>query len=323
MKGFYPPPFDRGSLVRARPFLLFAGDSSRRGPALDPEWPAVFGPTPKDAVAERPRTALAKWLTDRQNPLTARVWVNRIWHYHFGRGLVETGGDFGVRGSPPSHPELLDWLGAELMEPTKGTPWSTKHIHRLIVTSSTYRQSSKGDSASVKRDPDNRYLSRWRPRRLEAEVVRDAALFVSGDLDAKLGGKPDESEETSLRRAVYQLHRRQKPPELQSIFDGPTGATESCPARISTATPLSALFLMNNPFTLARAMGFAARVEKAAGADTAKQAETAFRLALGRLPTRDEQAAVVDYFAKTEGDRDRLVHLCHALLCTTEFLTLE
>src|SRR5207302_318876 len=135
MRGFYPPAFDVEKLSRTKPFVLLAGDSHRRGPAVDVGWPTFFGPTPAD-VEKQPRSTLANWLTDSKNPLTARVWVNRVWHYHFGRGIVDTGGDFGLRGSPPSHPELLDWLASELME----KKWSTKHIHRLIVTSAAYQQ---------------------------------------------------------------------------------------------------------------------------------------------------------------------------------------
>jgi hypothetical protein len=318
MKGFYPPAFDPESLKLARPFVLLAGNPQSRGQAVTVGWPAFFGPTTADA-ADRPRTALARWLTDVKNPLTARVWVNRIWHYHFGRGIVDTGGDFGLRGSPPSHPELLDWLAAELME--KG--WSTKHIHRLIVTSATYRQASRGDSTAVARDPDNRHLTRWKPRRLEAEGVRDALLAVSGELDRTVGGKPDADETKSLRRGLYLLQKRQKPPMVQLLFDGPTGATESCPGRVESETPLATLFLLNNPFVLDRAKGFAARVRKLAGDDSRKQADAAFRLALGRLPDEKERKAVAEFFEKADGEGDRLVHLCHALFLANEFTTLE
>jgi hypothetical protein len=321
MRGFYPPPFDATLLRQSKPFLLHAGDSRRRGPGLDVGWPAVFGPTPA-AVADRPRTALAAWLTDPGHPLTARVWANRVWQYHFGRGIVTTPNDFGVRGAAPSHPELLDWLAGELMKPTTGQPWSTKHLHRLIVTSRTYRQSSRNDAAA-KADPDNAQFARWVPRRLEAEAVRDCMLAVSGELDRIPGGKPDADENRSLRRGVYLLQKRQKPPGVQSLFDGPTGATESCPMRLSTTTPLHALFLLNNEFPIARAAALAGRVRATAGADTNKQADTAFRLALGRRPTVTERQAVAAFFARTAGKDDPLVDLCHALLAVNEFTTLE
>jgi hypothetical protein len=136
VKAFYPLPYVPDELARARPYLLRGGEVHERGRPLDPGWPALFGPTPKEAVEKRPRTALAAWLTRRDHPLTARVWVNRLWQYHFGTGLVATPNDFGLKGSPPSHPELLDWLAGELVR----SGWSTRHVNRLIVTSATYRQ---------------------------------------------------------------------------------------------------------------------------------------------------------------------------------------
>jgi hypothetical protein len=329
MRGFYPPKFDPLELSRARPFVLLAGDPKQRGAALAAGWPAVIGPTPP-AVAEKPtRSALAKWLTDPAHPLTARVWVNRLWQYHFGRGIVDTPSDFGLRGARPSHPELLDWLASELVAPShQGAnaprpPWSTKHIHRLIVTSATYRQAAQGKPESVKLDPDNAILSRWRPRRLEAEAVRDSMLAVSGELDRTLGGAPDANEEKSLRRAVYLLMKRQKPPIGLTLFDGPTAATESCPKRIHTITPLHALFVLNNPFTADRAKAFAARVRKLAGDDRDRQVEAAFALALGRKPKRTELAAVADFVKNAPPEGETLVELCHALLCANEFTTLE
>jgi hypothetical protein len=321
MKGFYPPPFDVIALGRSKPFLLQAGDSRRRGPELDVGWPAVFGPTPA-AAAELPRTALAAWLTDPSHPLTARVWANRVWQYHFGRGIVATPSDFGVRGTAPSHPELLNWLASELQHPTTGRPWSTKHLHRLIVTSRTYKQSSRNDTAA-KLDPDNTLFARWTPRRLEAEAVRDCMLAVSGELDRTIGGKPDSDETKSLRRGVYLLQKRQMPPGVQALFDGPTGATESCPKRLTTATPLHALFLLNNEFPTARATALAGRVRAAAESDPGKQTLAAFRFALGRLPTETERQAVAAFFDKVAVKDDPLALLCHALLAANEFTTLE
>ena len=328
MKGFYIPPFDAAELGRAKPFVLKAGDSKQRGDRLTVGWPVVFGPTPQ-AVATKPtRTALAKWLTGPAHPLTARVWVNRLWQYHFGRGLVDTPSDFGVRGARPSHPELLDWLAAELVNPgckvgDSAQPWSTKHLHRLIVTSATYRQAAQVTAENRKRDPDNVLLSRWKPRRLEAEVIRDAMLAVSGELDSTLGGAPDPDEGKSLRRGLYLLMKRQKPPAGLTLFDGPTAATESCPRRITTATPLHALYLLNNPFTADRARAFAERVRKRAGDDRERQVDEAFVLAVGRKPRTSERASVQEFFQNSPGETDALVELCHALLCANEFTTLE
>ncbi|MCI0702002.1 MAG: PSD1 and planctomycete cytochrome C domain-containing protein [Planctomycetia bacterium] len=328
MKGFYPPKFDTEELRHAKPFRLLAGDAKQRGEKLTVGWPAMFGPTPQ-VVAEKPtRTALAKWLTDPAHPLTARVWVNRVWHYHFGRGIVDTSNDFGLRGARPSHPELLDWLAAELVNPDRkgggdSQPWSTKHIHRLIVTSATYRQSAQAQPTSEQLDPDNVFLSRWKPRRLEAEAVRDSMLVVSGELDHKLGGAPDINEDKSLRRGIYQLMKRQKPPMGLTLFDGPTAATESCPKRITTVTPLHALFILNNDFPTARAKAFANRVRKLAGKDHDKHVETAFLIALHRKPKERERHAVAQFFKHAPETTDKLAEMCHALMATVEFTTMQ
>lgn len=308
MKGFYPPPFDVNELKRAKPFLLAAGDSKERRELLESGWPAVFGETPKGT---RTRTALAEWLTGPRNPLTARVWVNRIWQYHFGRGIVATPNDFGTHGSPPSHRELLDWLAAELVS----SGWSTKHIHRLIVNSATFRQSSKGHG-------DSGLYSRWTPRRLEAEAIRDAMMAVSGGMDSTMGGKPEPDEDKNLRRGIYQIQIRQKL-YASTLFDAPTGATESCPKRTMSTTPLHALFLMNNEFPVNRAKSFAARVRTLAGDDRTKQATAAFRLALGRSPTPAELKLIEDYLRKTNGDSDPLAVLCHTLFSMVEFTTVD
>src|SRR5205807_1377496 len=146
MKGFYPLPYEPAQFARARAHLLVGGDVHRRGVALQPGWPAVFGPTPVKAIERTPRLALADWLTGANRALTARVWANRVWHYHFGRGLVRTPNDFGVKGAPPTHPELLDWLASELLR----SGGSTKHLHRLIVTSRTYRQASTVNALNVR-----------------------------------------------------------------------------------------------------------------------------------------------------------------------------
>lgn len=314
MKGFYPPPFDRTEFARARPYLLAAGDSKERAEPVDTGWPVVFGPTPKDTVK---RSDLADWLTDPKNPLTARVWVNRLWQYHFGRGLVATTNDFGLRGSPPSHPKLLDWLAAELVS----SGWSTKHIQRLILTSATFRQYHR-NAAALTADPENRLLARWSPRRVEAEGIRDLMLAVSGELDRKVGGPADADEEKGLRRGVYQLQKRQRLSSA-TLFDAPTGATESCPKRTVSTTPVSTLFLLNNPFPLARAKAFAARVRADAGDDRDRQVRVAVRLALGRDLRGAEEQEVADYLKKTAGDPDSLPGLCHLLFMMVEFTTVE
>ena len=294
------------------------------------------------------RSDLADWLTDRRNPLVARVWVNRIWQFHFGRGLVATPSDFGVRGSPPTHPELLDWLASELMD----HGWSTKHIHRLIVTSSTYRQSariadlrlpiadlnpqgsqdapatvsSNRKSAIGNRqspDPDNIYLSRRQPRRLEAETLRDALLAVAGELDTHVGGLsvPLTDRDTSRRRTLYLFQKRGVPPDVQSLFDGPSEVAESCEARYVSTTPLQSLYLLNNTFVLDRAKALSHRLRQATGNDTERFIEQAFLATLGRPPDDAEREYASQFF--TAGSGDRHAAFCHTLLNLNEFAFVE
>jgi hypothetical protein len=323
MKGFYPLPYDPAHLARARAHLLIGGDVHRRGEALAPGWPAVFGPTP--TLARPPRLALADWLSSPGNPLPARVWVNRLWGWHFGRGLVATPSDFGTRGAAPTHPELLDWLADEFVR----SGGSTKYLQRLIVCSRTYRRSSAPHAGNARLDPDNAFLWRWQPRRLEAEVVRDAMLTVSGELDRTPGGQGDADEKKSRRRGLYLFQKRERPPALQGLFDGPSASAESCPRRHVSTVALQSLYLLNNDFAVGRARAFARRVLARAGTDRGKQVGEAFRLALGRAPDAAERAAVGRFFARHAGDQEpgevpvALVQLCGALLNVNEFVYIE
>jgi hypothetical protein len=264
------------------------------------------------------RLALANWLTDPRHPLTARVLVNRVWMLHFGKGIVGTPGDFGRLGERPSHPELLDWLASEFV----ANGWSVKKLHRLILTSAAYRQSSVRDPKADAADPDNRLLGRFLLRRLDAESVRDATLAVTGKLNLKAFGPPvpvmeddaglvvigkanrdgaqyklgDESvppgEES--RRSVYIQARRSKPLAVLSAFDGAT-AEPNCEARnSSTATP-QALILMNGEFAVAQAEAFAERVRKDAGAGLKDQVNRAWKLAYLREPTEKELAGALAF----------------------------
>ena len=322
MKAFYPLPYEPEALRRAVPYLLIRGDVHRRGPKLTPGWPAVLGPTPDGIAGKRPRTALADWLTHRDNPLVARVWVNRVWHYHFGRGIVATPGDFGVKGARPTHLGLLDWLAAELME----NGWSTKHVHRLIVNSATYRQSSRGRAPGGKVDPENRFFRRWRPRRLEAETIRDSALAVAGELDRRAGGAfvPQDQAAGSVRRSLYLMQKRDSFPAFQTMFDGPL-ANESCARRNVSTVALQPLFMLNNPFMVKRARALAGRVTERTAGDLCAQVGQAFELALGRPPGTDEREAGEAFLreAPAGGARARLVHFCHALLNVNEFVYIE
>jgi hypothetical protein len=324
-KGFYPLPYVPAELARARPYLLRGGDVHRRGDALDVGWPAVFGPVPPGATDKTPRLALADWLTRPEHPLTARVWANRVWQYHFGKGIVSTPSDFGTRGSPPTHPELLDWLAGELVR----SGWSTRHLHRLIVCSSTYRQSSQGEG-NARTDPDNALLWRWTPRRLEAEAIRDVLLAVSAELDRTAGGPSDAEAGPALRRSLYLPQKRESPPPLQGQFDGPNAAAESCPRRQVSTVPLQALFLLNNEFAVQRGWALARRVYRTAGNDPDRAAETAFVLALGRAPDDRERELARRFFradpplaAEAGGPAPALARFCQALQNLNELLYLE
>jgi hypothetical protein len=325
MKGFYPPPLEPEELAHARPRLLFSGDVHTPRDLLDVGWPAVFGPTPA-AVADKPRLALAAWLTDPANPLTARVYVNRLWQGHFGRGIVATPGDFGTRGAKPSHPELLDWLAGEFLR----QGGSSRKLHRLIVTSATYRQSARASSAeNAKIDPNNVSWWRWQPRRLEAEAIRDSLLAVSGELDRRVGG-PGTTDEKSMRRSIYLFQKRHQPPAVQALFDGPNGVVESCPQRHVSTAPLQALYLLNNDFSVQRARALARRLVTLVGDDRGRQVEAAFVLAFGRPPDASDRAAAERFFKNfpsgnpPQGEpAPSLVHFCQALLNANEFVYLD
>jgi hypothetical protein len=259
-----------------------------------------FGITANATDAER-RTALAAWIASEKNPLFARTIVNRIWQYHFGRGLVETPSDLGFSGGRASHPELLDYLARELI----GSNWSLKELHRLIVTSATYRQASRPRADCLAVDADNRLLWRHSPQRLEAECVRDAMLAVSGQLNEQRGGasymdfRPyvykttqyyDPIDPVGLefnRRSIYRFWARGGRNPLLDTFDCPDPAT-AAPRRGSTTTPLQALSLLNNSFTLRMADCFAERLTREKPGDAAAQVKRAFELAYGRAATEAE-----------------------------------
>ncbi len=265
---------------------------------------ADFGLAPDAPEAER-RRRLAAWITDRGNPMFARVAANRLWQAHFGTGLVETPSDLGFNGGIPSHPELLDWMASELV--ARGG--SLKAIHRLIVTSAAYRQSSRPDPRAMARDAGNRLLWRKAPTRLEAEMVRDAMLAVSGKLDPGLGGpsfldheivkapgtaallyKPVAPDSPGLdRRTLFRAWARGGRSVLLDAFDCPDPST-AAPRRPVTTTPLQALSMMNNAAVLHLADALAARLAREAGPDPGRRADRAYRLAFGRDPGPDERA---------------------------------
>jgi hypothetical protein len=311
-------------------YRLHRGEALQKREVIAPAAPAAFGDRlalPEDSPEQHRRVALAKWITDPKNPLTARVLVNRLWHYHFGTGLVATPSDFGHNGARPSHPELLDWLASEFVE--RG--WSQKHIHRLIVLSATYRQASAANPKALTADAGSRLLWRYPPRRLEAEAMRDAVLAVSGNLDARMGGPGFDLFEPNTnyvkvytpkkafgppewRRMVYQNKPRMQLDDVFGSFDCPD-AGQIAPRRTSSTTALQALNLLNSRFVVHQSGIFAERLRREAGDDPAAQVRRGLRLAFQREATAEEIAAA------TKLVRDHgLAAFCRALLNANEFL---
>ncbi len=316
-----PIRWNAETLKSTRGRILIRGDVTRPGPTVSRGWPAVLGPVPVK-TGGLSRIEFAQWLTSRDNPLTARVWANRLWQWHFGRGIVATPSDFGTRGSQPTHPQLLDWLAAELME----NQWSTKHLHRLIVHSATYRQQRMHNAANAARDPSNALLWNWPRRRLEAEAIRDSALVASGELDRTLGGPsvPRRLEEKDLRRTLYLYQRRSEMPVAMKMFDSPELVT-SCPKRGVSTVALQPLYLLNSDFMMRRAEALAKRVRSSEGqADSAagnrSAIQQAFMHTLGRGPSDAERQQALRLLEANGESSDNLVHLCHALMNLNEFL---
>lgn len=273
------------------------------------------------------RTALARWLTQPEHPLTARVLVNRLWQYHFGAGLVETSSDFGNLGTPPSHPDLLDWLASELIE----NNWSVKHINRLILTSATYAQSSRPSELTRARaeetDPENRWIWKKSMRRLEAEEIRDASLMASGELDLQIGG-PSVSG-SSQRRGVYvKVMRNQKDPMLEA-FNTAHGFS-SMAQRDVTTTAEQALLMMNGDWTMDRAKILAANLIQSSYPTHADRIREAFLLCLNRPAKPVEVDLALEIFEiestaaqDAQLNQQRWTEFCHALLNANEFLYLD
>ncbi len=325
--------------------LLLRGNPATPGEAVAPAGIAsLVGMTadfslPANAADAPRRTHLAAWIANPRNPLTARVMVNRLWHFHFGAGLVNTPSDFGFNGGRPTHPELLDHLAHELVR----GGWSVKHVQRMIVTSAAYRQASHAEPSkntphSTFRiphliDADNRLLWRKNPRRLEAEMLRDAILAVAGELNQALGGPGYRDFTTYVhntqfyemqdpvgpeynRRSVYRTWVRSGRSRFLDAFDCPDPSTKT-PARASTVTPLQALSLMNNSFVLRMSDRMAERLRRAAG-DEAARIDLAYWLVYARPPGADETATVLP-FVREHG----LAELCRVLLNSNEFLYVE
>jgi hypothetical protein len=313
--------------------VLRRGDPMQKGDVVEPSALAGIEPPlsvlPGAPESER-RLALARWLGRSDNPLPARVMVNRVWHYHFGQGIVSTPSDFGFNGGRPSHPELLDWLASEYVR----GGWRLKPLHRLIVLSAAYRQSGRSDPQALAVDRQNRLLWRMTPRRLEAEALRDTILSVSGRLDLRMGGpgynlwekntnyvvvfnpKPDLGPD-EFRRMVYQFKPRSQQDPTFGVFDCPDAALARPKRNVST-TVLQALNLLNSRLILSQAESFAERLRREAGDDPERQVQQAFLLAFGREPAEKETSAAVELIR-----RHGLPAFCRAIYNANEFLYVD
>jgi hypothetical protein len=307
-------------------------------------------PSPTSYTSQR-RLTLAQWIASPANPLTARVIVNRVWQFHFGEGLVRTPSDFGVVGEAPTHPELLDWLAHWFIQ----EGWSIKKLHRLILSSNTYRMSKRWNAEYAARDPENRLLWRVPYRRLEVEAIRDSMLAASGQLNPKMYGpsmypsipkealegssdpdkiwKPSDEQEAS-RRTIYAHVKRSMVVPLLEVLDLCDTTRTSAKRSVTSVAP-QALSLFNGEFVNRQAQHLAQRLVKEAGSDPAKQIELAYRLALCRPPTAQERLAMTEFLQREaenqsgiggkptqpdEGQRRALEQLCRVVFNLNEFV---
>lgn len=328
--------------------ILKGGDYRMPGEAVQPGFLSAISGNQNDAEIEQDRyrqyptrglrMTLAKWIASPENPLTARVMVNRLWQYHFGRGVVGTTSDFGANGERPTHPELIDWLANRFVE----DKWSIKSMHRLLMNSAAYRQSSENPAIrEAEADPENKLLWKFPRRRLEAEEIRDSVLALSGRLSPERGGpsifpqlpadleksarygeigglmwEPNEKDEDGRRRSIYAFQRRSMPLPMMASFDSPV-FSESCDRRSMTTTPLQALSMMNGNLLQDESLHLAQRVEKEAGTtDRNRQIAYVFELILNRKARPDE----IKQFATFNGG---LEALCRVLVNSNEFLYVE
>jgi hypothetical protein len=325
--------------------VLMRGNYNQPGEVVEPAFPSAITGKSEPAVLETDRyrqyptrgrrITLAKWIASPDNPLTARVMVNRMWQHHFGEGIVRTTSDFGRNGERPTHPELLDWLAVKFVE----SGWDIKALHKLMLLSNTYQQSAENPAVKDK-DPDNRLLSRFQRRRLEAEAIRDSILAASGRLNTAMGGpsvfpplpgdladfarygrtgglmwEPNEREEDARRRSVYIFQRRSLPLPMMAAFDANV-FSESCERRSSTTTPLQALALMNGDLVHDESALLASRIATEAGKDRAIQVDHAFERILSREPSAAERTQFTTYGGTLES-------ICRVLLNSNEFLYVE
>jgi hypothetical protein len=331
-------------------YILRRGSPSNFGPLVQPGVPSALITGLKTYQVKEPwpgahktgrRLALANWLVQPNHPLTARVMVNRMWARHFGDGIVTTLGNFGHTGAAPSNQPLLDWLAVEFVKQN----WSIKAMHRLMITSTAYRQSSAVTPALEKTDPDNRLVSRMPLRRMDAEVLNDTILQVAGRLDIRMFGPADPvlvredglvtpiELPTGWRRAIYVNQRRSKVPSMLDDFDFPQ-LNPACLSRTQSNVAPQALHLLNNATVYALAGDFASRVEKEAGSDLRRQIEQAYWIALSRAPRAEEMRVASDDLLKlkqaaakeakgADAEHEALTAFCHTILNSAAFLYID
>jgi hypothetical protein len=312
----------------------------------DGKTPFDAKPPWKGAKKTGNRLALAKWLIQPNHPLTARVMINRIWFHHYGRGIVESLSNFGNTGTRPSHPELLDWLATEFV--SRG--WSIKQMHRLMMTSRAYRQTSKANPRTESIDVDNSLYSRMTLRRMEAEVLRDSTLAVADQLDLEPFGAPDQvtvrpdglvtanASENGWRRSIYVQHRRKEMPTVLETFDLPQ-MIPNCTLRPDSTVASQALYLMNNAMIRQLADSFSKRVQKEVGNDRYRQVERVYQIALSRMPTEQERELGIELLKRLsqewqkqlEKDQQKsptaqqraLANYCHTIMNSAAFLFID
>jgi len=333
---YAPPPMSAGIIDAGRDapktFIAIRGNPESYGEEVQPGFPSCTGggdvpEAPLHATSTLRRKALAEWIATPDNPLFARVMVNRIWQFHFGEGLEKTPSDFGIRGGLPTHPELLDWLATEFAAKN----WSIKSMHKLIMMSAAYQRSANPSPEAAKNDPANDLLSHFNRRRLEAEEIRDASLQVTGELNLKMGGvpivpplskeemfgmignpasawmvTPDTTEHK--RRSIYLISRRTFQQPMSQAFDGPDGVL-TCPRRNESTTAPQSLALLNSAFTMDRAKALASKTTTP---------ESAWEQIYGRAPNAEEKAAAAAFLQKAT-----MTDLIRALMNTNEFLYVD
>jgi hypothetical protein len=306
--------------------IQIRGRYDRLGDVVPRRFPGILVTGTQPAISEGSgRLELANWIASPANPLTARVMANRIWQHHFGEGIVRTPNNYGKLGAPPTHPELLDWLALRLVEGN----WSVKAMHRLVMNSAAYQQSSVAGAAAVKADPDNLLLGRMSRRRLEAEALRDSLLAVAGRLDGAMGGKAI-NDLNAPRRTMYLMTVRSERSNFRSLFDAADPAAIVEKRTESTVAP-QALFLLNHPFVLEQTKALAQRVLAQPGERDEDRIQWAYQAVYGRPATEREVKIGLDVLesgkdsAGVAGD-GRLSawdQYCQVLVCANEFMYVD